>query len=70
LTTQNAADVLGVSRPFIVKQIESGLLPHRMVGTHRRILFRDLMEYKHKMEADRDRALGDLAAESQRLGLY
>lgn len=70
LTTQNAADVLGVSRPFIVKQIESGLLPHRMVGTHRRILFRDLMEYKHKLEADRDRALGDLAAESQRLGLY
>lgn len=70
LTTQSAADVLGVSRPFIIKQIESGALRHRMVGKHRRILFRDLMEYKHKMEADRDRALGDLAAESQRLGLH
>jgi len=70
LTTQNAADMLGVSRPFIIKQIESGALRHRMVGKHRRILFHDLMEYKHKMEADRDRALSDLAAESQRLGHY
>jgi excisionase family DNA binding protein len=70
LTTQNAADVLGVSRPFIVKQIESGLLPHRMVGTHRRVLFKDLMEYKRMMDQDRHAALDELAAESQRLGLY
>lgn len=69
LTTQQAADLLGVSRPFIVKQIEDGVMPHRKVGTHRRILFRDLMAYKKSTEASRERVLDELAKDAQDLGL-
>ena len=69
LTTQQAADLLGVSRPFVIKQIESGKLPHRRIGTHRRVMFKDLMDFKRRIDADRAKALDELAAESQRLNL-
>jgi excisionase family DNA binding protein len=69
LTTQSAADLLGVSRPFIIKQIEEGRIPAHMAGTHRRIYFRDLMDYKRKSDAARHAALDELAAESERLEL-
>lgn len=69
LTTQEAADFLNVSRPFIVKQIESGTIPHRKVGTHRRIGVQDLLSYKHNIDKARHQTLDELTAEAQRLNL-
>ena len=69
LTTQQAADLLNVSRPHLVSLIENGTLPARKVGTHRRVPFRDLMEYKHKTKALRLKALEELSALDQELGL-
>ena len=69
LTTQQAADLLGVSRPFVIEQITAGRLPHRKVGTHRRIAFLDLMAYKQRMDAERRKALQALADQAQELDL-
>lgn len=69
LTTQQAADLLGVSRPFLIKQMQEGLIPFRKVGTHRRILFKDVTEYKHKIDADRLKTLGELTDQAQELNM-
>jgi excisionase family DNA binding protein len=70
LTTQEAADLINVSRPFLIKQIDAGVIPHHKVGTHRRVRFTDLMEYKKNIDAARSKVLTELVEESQRLGLY
>jgi excisionase family DNA binding protein len=70
LTTQQAADALNVSRPFLVKLLETDQLPHRKVGTHRRVRFEDLMRYKHTIDAKRLETLKKLTEESEELGLY
>jgi excisionase family DNA binding protein len=69
LTTQQAADILNVSRPFLVEQLEKGVIPYRKVGTHRRIFFKDLMDFKEAMVRNRLKALEKLAAQSQELGM-
>ena len=69
LTTQEAADILNVSRPFLVKLIESGELPCRRVGRHRRIRFEDLMNYKQLVDGQRMQALDELAAQAQELNM-
>lgn len=61
LTTQQAADLLNVSRPFLVKLIDEGALECVKVGRHRRLKAEDVFEYHEKMRADRSKALSEMA---------
>jgi len=70
LTTQQAANLLRVSRPFLIKLLEQGKLPHRRVGAHRRLLARDVLQYAAAERARREHVLQELAEETERLGLY
>ncbi|MBI4851368.1 MAG: helix-turn-helix domain-containing protein [Acidobacteria bacterium] len=69
LTTQEAADLLNVSRPFLVKLLEEGKMPFHKVGTHRRVLFKDLLEFKHKHQQEQDKNMDELVALAQEMDL-
>lgn len=69
LTTQQAADLLNVSRPHLVSLLESGKLPYRKVGTHRRVMIADLTAFKQVQDAHSREAVAELSRQAQELGL-
>jgi excisionase family DNA binding protein len=68
LTTQQAADALNVSRPYLISMVERGEIPYTKVGTHRRIAFADLLEYKRKDDQLRRAAADEVTALGEELG--
>lgn len=69
LTTQEAAELLNVSRPTLIQLLREGHIEFRKVGTHRRVRLDSLMTYKRKLHADRLAALAELSAYDQELGI-
>lgn len=69
LTTQEAADMLNISRPSLIQLLEEGKIDYRRAGTHRRVRFEALMKYKRHVDEERRKALDELAAYDQELGI-
>jgi excisionase family DNA binding protein len=70
MSTQQAATLLNVSRPYLIKLLEQGEIPYIQVGSHRRICFQDVIRYKKQRDAMRRGLLDELIQESQDMGFY
>lgn len=70
LTTQEAADLLGISRPTLIKLLETGKIPFETPNRHRRIRLLDLLSYQDARHVEREQALRELAQEAQEIGSY
>src|SRR5690606_15932835 len=70
MTTQAAAELLGCSRPHLVKLLEEGEIPFTMVGRHRRVRFEDVMGYKRESQKKREDLLSEIMKSDEELGLY
>jgi excisionase family DNA binding protein len=69
LTTQQAANLMNVSRPYLVKQLEAKKIPYHKTGRHRRIRFDDLMAYKQRVDEECQQAADELTRQAQELGM-
>lgn len=69
VSTQQAAEILNVSRPHVIKLLEKGEIPHKKVGSHRRILLQDILKFESTFKSDRRKKLDALAKEAQELNL-
>lgn len=69
LTTQEAANLLNVSRPHLIRLLEEGKIPFHKAGTHRRVRFADIEKYRKQFELQRQAALEELASQAQELGM-
>lgn len=69
LTTQEAADMLSISRPSLIQLLDEGKVEYRKIGTHRRVRFESLIAYKRRAHAERLAALNELAAYDQEIGI-
>jgi excisionase family DNA binding protein len=70
VTLQQAADLLNVSRPFLVKLLETGAIPFHYVGAYRRVGLTDVLAYRNQRSHARRAALAEMACEAQEMGLY
>lgn len=70
VTTQKAAEILGCSRPFLIKLLEEGKIEFTKIGRHRRIMFEDVLAYKKKMKEVQKKNIIDIMNFDEELGLY
>lgn len=70
ITTAEAAELLNVSRPFVIKLLESGVMPFRKVGTHRRVRLVDVLEYRDRQDAVASAALDEMVRQAEKHGLH
>jgi excisionase family DNA binding protein len=70
LTTQEAADLLNISRPTLVRLLTDGEIPHTLRGRHRRVLLRDILDYTERTRTERRSTLDQMATDAEDDGLY